>query len=304
MSKTTKGMLAGFCGNFIFGFSFLFTTKALAVTTPSVLLAWRFLIAFALMNILLLIGKVKIHLHGKSVLWLTLMGLCQPVLYFYFENYGLLYSNTTFASVMLALVPSILLLVGAVFMHEKPTVLQTVCSCLSVAGVVAIALHQTAKGIITLPGVILLIGAVTTAVGFNIISRHYAQTVSAFERTYIMFAVGTVAFLTVAVLENRQVPFQLVAPFTHMPFVISLGYLGILSSLVAYLLINYANTWLPLSRAGIFTNVITVVSVFAGIVILREPVDLYTILIALCILLGICGVQFFSAKNTEPKIDK
>ena len=47
MTKTGKAMAAAFVGNFIFGLSFLFTKTALAVTTPAVLLFWRFLLAFA-----------------------------------------------------------------------------------------------------------------------------------------------------------------------------------------------------------------------------------------------------------------
>lgn len=52
MTKTGKAMAAAFVGNFIFGLSFLFTKTALAVTTPAVLLFWRFLLAFAVLLLL------------------------------------------------------------------------------------------------------------------------------------------------------------------------------------------------------------------------------------------------------------
>ncbi len=297
MQKTHKGMLAAFCGNFIFGLSFLFTKTALAAATPSVLLFWRFFLALTVMNVLRLTGKCKVSLKGKPIGLLLLMGLCQPVLYFYFENYGLLYSNATFSSVMIALVPIASLVFGALFMRETPTVLQAMCSALSVGGVIWMALLQSSSGAITVWGVLLLCGAVMSAVGFNVISRRSAKSVSAFERTYMMFLVGTVAFFGVALFENCRAPIGLVMPFTDGGFVVSLLYLGVLSSVCAFLMINYANTYLPLSRATVFSNVITVVSVAASIWLLHEPFDVYIVLAALLIIFGIAGVQYFTRKN-------
>lgn len=307
MKKTSLAMAAAFFGNFIFGFSFLFTKTALEVSSPSVLLAWRFLTAFAVMNLLLLTGKVKVSFRGKPIGWLLLMGIFQPVLYFYFENYGLLYSNATFSAVIIALVPIAALVYGGLFMHERPTALQIVCSVVSVGGVIWMALRQTAHGAITLLGVLLLVGAVVSAVGFNVISRRSAKQVGAFERTYMMFLVGTVVFGTVALAENMRQPAALIAPFSHASFVTALVYLGVISSVAAFLMINYANTWLPLSRATVFSNVITVVSVFAGVVLLKEPFDAFMLLAAVLIVGGIAGVQYFTHENKEKtcqKIDK
>ncbi len=297
MQKTHKGMLAAFGGNFIFGLSFLFSKTALAVTTPSILLCWRFFLAFAVMNLLLLTGKFKVTLRGKPTGWLLLMGLFQPVLYFYFENYGLIYSNATFSSVMIALVPIASLVFGGLFMRERPTVMQVICSVVSVGGVVLMALLQSAQGAITVWGVLLLVGAVVCAVGFNAISRRSAEKVTAFERTYMMFLVGTVAFGGVAIVENWKAPLQLFTPFTDNGFVLSLLYLGVLSSVCAFLMINYANTYLTLSRATVFSNVITVVSVAAGILLLKEPFSVNIVLAAVMIILGIAGVQYFVRKN-------
>lgn len=300
MSDARKGMLAAFGGNFIFGLSFLFTKTALRVTTPSVLLALRFLLAFAVMNALLLSGRVHVSFKGKPVGLLLLMGLLQPVLYFYFESYGLLYSNATFSAVMLALVPIASLVSGALFMREKPTVLQALCSCVSVGGVVFMALRQTASGAITPFGVLLLVGAVLSAVGFNMISRRSAQRVTAFERTYMMFLVGTVAFTAAALTENAAAPQALLQPLTNGSFLLSLFYLGVLSSVGAFLMINYANTYLPLSRATVFSNVITVVSVIAGVLILKESFDVYMLAAVLLIIGGIVGVQYFTAGKVRP----
>ena len=299
MTKTGKAMAAAFVGNFVFGLSFLFTKTALAVTTPAVLLFWRFLLAFAVLLLLRALRLVHIDLHGKPIGKLILMGLFQPVLYFFCENYGLLYTNATFSAVMIALVPIASLAFGALFMRELPTPLQVVCSAVSVFGVMLMAMRQSANGAITAIGVLLLCGAVMSAVGFNVISRGRAKTVSPVERTYMMFAVGTVAFGAAAAAENFKTPLSLFAPLTDGGFLIALLYLGVLSSVGAFLMIHYANTYLSLSRATVFSNVITVVSVFAGVVLLREPFDGIMLAAALLIIGGIAGVQRFSKDKEQ-----
>ena len=115
---------AAFLSNFIFGFSFLFSNMALKVATPSVLLAYRFVFAFLILNILWLFRVIKLDFKGKKLDKVILMGIMQPVLYFYCENYGLLYSSVTFSAIMLALVPIGAMIYSAVFMKEPPTVLQ------------------------------------------------------------------------------------------------------------------------------------------------------------------------------------
>ena len=62
---------------------------------------------------------------------------------------------------------------------------------------------------------------------------------------------------------------------------------------------HYANTYLSLSRATVFSNVITVVSVFAGVVLLHEPFDGIMLAAALLIIGGIAGVQRFSKDKEQ-----
>src|SRR5204862_345545 len=58
-------LLLAFLGFAIFGFSFMFSKEALEITTPFILLAVRFTVAFIILNLLLLTGKFKLHLKGK-----------------------------------------------------------------------------------------------------------------------------------------------------------------------------------------------------------------------------------------------
>lgn len=287
--------LAAFLSNFIFGFSFLFSNMALKVATPSVLLAYRFVFAFLILNILWLFKIVKLDFKGKRLGKVILMGIMQPVLYFYCENYGLLYSSVTFSAIMLALVPIGAMLYSAVFMKEPPTVLQVLFGVLSVLGVILMSGGGGGKSSVL--GAVLLVGAIVSSVGFNAASRLSAGEFSPVERTYIMFAVASVVFVISAIIENIDTPSLLYKPLFEYEFAVSVLYLGGLSSVVAFILLNYANTYLPISRTTVFSNVITVVSIFAGIVILKDtPLTVWNALFSLMIIVGVWGVQQFAKK--------
>ena len=71
MKTEKRGLLpvvAAILGNMFWGFSFLFTRVALQETTPELMLAIRFIISFALMNIPILLGRQKLQLRGKKLL--------------------------------------------------------------------------------------------------------------------------------------------------------------------------------------------------------------------------------------------
>ncbi len=281
-----------FFSNFIFGFSFLFSNMALKTTTPSVLLAYRFVFAFLILNILALFKVIRLNFKGKRLGALVLMGIFQPVLYFYCENYGLLYSSVTFSAIMLALVPIGAMLYSAVFMKESPSLVQVLFGALSVAGVILMSNGQGGKTSVL--GAVLLFGAIVSAIGFNAISRTSSKEFSPVERTYIMFMVASLVFTVSALIENASDLTLLYKPLFNGGFVASVLYLGGLSSVVAFILLNYANTYLPLSKTTVFSNVITVVSVFAGMVILKEtPITIWNISLSAVIIIGIWGVQKF-----------
>ena len=93
-------------GHIIWGFSVLFSKVAMEVAQPDVLLSIRFLLSALLMTLMILFGKAKLSLRGKNLKPLLLLAVTEPM-YFYFESYGILYTNATFAGVVLAVAPAV-----------------------------------------------------------------------------------------------------------------------------------------------------------------------------------------------------
>ena len=121
MDIKLKSRLAAVVTTTIWGVSFIFSKIALNHADVPVLLAWRFLLAFLLMNVIRVAMRIHFDFKGKPVGKLVLLGLLQPVIYFTCENYGVKLSTATFSGIMIAMVPIASLIAGAVFLKERPT---------------------------------------------------------------------------------------------------------------------------------------------------------------------------------------
>lgn len=311
MTQSQKGMLAGFSGNFIFGLSFLFSTRAFSIaaevfagedTMPGAdvpaMLAVRFLFAFLLMTLMLPLLKIKLDFRGKPVWKLVLLGFFQPVIYFIGESFGLKQTGIVVSSVMIALVPVVCQLFSALLLREAPNVLQVIFCVLSIVGVIIVTAQGGDSGQTYLMGLVFLTIAVLSAVAFNLLSRSISTVFTPFERTYFMFIDAAIFFGLYALITTHFDASLILRPLVYPDYVLSILYLGGLSSVFAYLMVNYANTYLPLTRSTVFSGVITVVSTTAGFLV-GEPCTVLGVFACLMILVGIYGVQWAANKGTK-----
>lgn len=293
MNKTGPGSVAALIANIIFGFSFLFSKVALEYAHPLVILAVRFSVAFLILNILWAFGLIKLQLRGKPKKGILLMAVAQPLLYFIFELYGIEYTSSAISGVIISLVPVGVILISLFFLKEKPRVRQIVFSLLSLAAIVVISLLSNDGEKTYLIGILLLLGAVICAAVFNILSRKEAERYSPVERTYMMFLIGTVGFNLAAVVGlGRGYLGIMAAAVTSLPFWGAIGYLAVLSSIGAFLLYNYATSHISSVRASSFSNIITVVSVLAGLFILQERLSVAQLICCVLIIVGVYGVNY------------
>lgn len=287
-----RAMIAVALSCVIFGFSFLFSQVAMEVASPFVLLTARFLLAFAIMNVLLLLRLGKLDLKGKPVKKLLLMGVLQPVLYFIGENYGVKFTSSAFGGVMIALIPVVATLLAMPVLRERPTGKQLGFILCSLVGVTVVTLAGSGTGTVTLAGFLLLLLAVFSGAGFNLVTRDAARQFTAFERTYMMFALGSVFFVVLGLVENgAALPQRVWMALGEPRFLLSVIYLGGFSSVGAFFLHNYAITFLPVARATAFSNVTTVVAVLAGVLLLHEDFTLLQAGALVLILIGVYGAN-------------
>ena len=273
------------------GFSFMASGYALKLTHVFLLLSHRFLLAFIVMSLLALFGFAKLSLRGKRVWVLIVLGVLEPVVYFFGEQYGILHSGTVFSGVMIAMIPVFCTIAAALILREKPTAGQVIFSLVSVGGVVCLGLMGGRSGTVELIGVIALMIAVIGATGYTLLSRSISQEFTPFERTYMMIAVGACVFTVCAAIKCGFSPVEYLRPFADGKYLACVLFLALCCSVICYFMSSYVITYMPVARETVFANLTTAVSVFAGVVFLREPFSWLGLVCCVLILLGIWGVQ-------------
>lgn len=292
-------MLAAAGANVIWGIGVVFSRRGLAVASPALLMLWRFITALAAMSLYARIRRIELRIRGRQWKYLLLMGIFEPGMYFAFEQYGILLTSATFAGIMLSMGPISSMIFGAAFLRETPTLRQILFSFISIAGVVLLSVSPGSDAIATPLGAVLLLGAILSGSGYFITNRKISGEFTPFERTYSMAVLGAVFFFVWALLENIHHPAALAEVLTRPGFALSAVYLGIGSTAVAYVLISYCATHLPVARSTVFNNVYTIVAILAGNLFLHEPFLPMLIPCTAMILVGVWGVQRFSRDRLE-----
>ena len=286
------GALAALFANIIFGFSFLFSKLALNFANPLIVLQVRFTVAFVVLALLALFGIVKINLKGKQVLCPILMALAQPLLYFLFELYGINFTTSAVSGVIISLVPVGVIILSGLVLKEKATRTQIICSVCSILAVSGISVISSGGGRNSIKGILLLVGAVCMAAVFNILSRLLSKEFTPLEKTFTMFLVGAVGFNAIAfAVFKGQTLSMLTQAAVNTEFWVAIVYLSIVSSIGAFMLYNYATAKISAVRAASFSNIITVVSLLAGVLILKEKITLLEFILCIVIILSVYGVN-------------
>ncbi len=283
-------LAAAVCNTF-WGFSFMASRTALDTAPVYVLLSHRFVLAFTVMCVLRLAGAAECRLRGRSLKKLLLLGILEPVIYFIGEQNGLLHSNTIFSGVMISVIPIAATLAAIPLLGERPTLGQMIFSLLSVGGVIGIGLMSSNSGALDWLGVVWLLVAVFSAVGYTLLSRSIAVEYTPFERTFVMMGISACTFTVLAMLSLGGDAAAYLRPLTVGSYRLGVLYLGLCCSVICFFLSGFALTRLSVARVTVFSNLTTAVSVFAGAFLLHEPFSPLGLVFCVLILLGIYGVQ-------------
>lgn len=147
-------------------------------------------------------------------------------------------------------------------------------------------------------GMFLLIGAVLSSSLYSILSRKLSEEFTPVEMTFAMMWVGAILFNIIAFGSHwTNGSFWDYSFLTNWQVWSALLYLGVLSSVIAFFLMNYMLSRIAASQGAAFINLTMLVSVLAGCIILGERILLYQIMGGFMILLGVWGTQRFASNR-------
>ena len=271
----------------LWGSSFIALKIAFAELSPMWVICGRMVLGSL---VFLAAWRWRGQLEYRAGDWKYLAGLavCEPCLYFIFEAIALQNTSASQAGMITALMP-LLVAVGAfIFLRERITRMSLAGFVLAVAGAIWLSVAGTANEHAPNP----LLGnffeflAMICAMGYTLILKHLSQRYSAFVMTAMQAFVGAPFFLLLA-LTMEPVPASI-----SWQGLAAVVYLGVLVTVGAYGLFNFAVGRLPASQASAFINLIPLFTLLIAVLMLGEKLNGEQMAAAVVVFAGVALSQW------------
>jgi len=251
--------------------SFIWFKKANEYFSPITIVFTRLSIAVILMTIYLAItGKFKRIPKSDRKLFLML-SIFEPFIYFIGESFGLTYVSATVGSVIISTIPVFVSLGAWLLLKEKLRIINYSGIFLSFVGVLVFVLNSNGSLLFNIKGLLLLLLAVFSAVGYNIT---LSKLVGDYSPGFIVFMqniIGAILFLPLFLIFDFNKIINIHLTILKIKPVLELA---IFASCGAFILFAYAVRNIGVSRANVFTNCIPVFTALFSFILMNEKLTI------------------------------
>jgi drug/metabolite transporter (DMT)-like permease len=300
-----KAILAAVINAIIIGFSFIFVKHSLSFADPLDSLAHRFTFSFIAATLFAFPGWSRLKAMRKQAFAVIPLALLNPSLFFALQAFGLQHASSAIAGIVQATVPVFTMILAAVFLKERASTVQLLCTLLSVSGVILVfAVPGVGASSASFLGITLILLSALALAGYTTIARKLTQTLRPKDLTYMMILFGFIVFNLIALVKHGAAGTigTYFMPLRKTGFIVDMAYLGVLSFLVTSFLSNFALSVLEASKVSVFAGLSTVVTIAGGVLLLHEQLGWYHWVGAIMIVSGVTGVNL--AKKKLPPAQK
>lgn len=285
------------------GFSFIGTKICLTNLSPITLILSRLVVSviflFLLTKSLGILEKIK----KKDLKWFFLIAFFEPLLYFIGETYGLDLVSSTLGAVLIATIPLFVPWAALIIFREKISILNMLGILFSIVGILLVIMNKDFSFNASVPGILLLMLAVFSAVGYSMVLRHIAHSYSPITIVTWQNLFGLIAFIPIFFIVDFS-DFQLTDFSSNIIYTI-IG-LGIFPSSLSYMFFAYAVRDIGVSKASIFSNMIPVITALFSFLIMGDSLPFIRIIGIIIVIFALTISQFniFSFSDFRKRILK
>ena len=249
------------------GMSFVWTSILLKYYPPISIIFIRLIISsFFLFSVSFLFNKWESVKRSDFLLFFC-SALFNPFFYFLGENYGLKYSSSTVASVIIATIPVFSPLVAYFFFREKLTIVNILGLFLSFGGVILMLITKNFSLNVDKRGVLFLSEAVLAALIYSVLVRKLTFRYRPITIIKYQNLIGIFLFLPIFLIFEGHSTFQ-VKP--NAEIISSFLFLSILASSLSFVFYTKSIQLLGISKANIFSNLIPVFTAIFSFILISE----------------------------------
>ncbi len=250
----------------LWGLSYIWSDSLIRLGIPVEYFVFvRVVIAGFILLVFNLIRKANIRIAKKDLPVLFTLALCEPLIYFVCETYGIkLTESPTYSALIIASTPVFSVFAGVLFFREKMNMMNIIGILVCLGGLVMVTLCATSVGEYFIFGVILLMIAVFAEVG-------HASCVKALASKYDPGVIVMYQFLIGAVMLFPLFITRGVRDFTPEVYLAwdvwkPVLYLSVLCSSIAFSLWASAIKNLGVAKSSIFLAMIPIVTALSGFI--------------------------------------
>jgi drug/metabolite transporter (DMT)-like permease len=266
------------------GFSFIWSTILLNYYPPITIIFIRLILSssFLLLLAYFLNRNEKI---SRSDYWLFFVSaLFNPFLYFLGENYGLKYSTSTIAAVIIATIPVFSPITAFITFREKISLMNVVGIFISFSGIVVMLIDEELSFAVDKRGVIFLAGAVVSALFYSVFLRKLSFRYSPLTIISRQNAIGIFLFLPFFLFFEAD---SFLKIRINEEIISSFLLLSVLASSAAFVLYTKSIQLLGISKSNIFSNLIPVFTAVFSYLLIAEAFSLQKIAGILIVIAGV-----------------
>ncbi|PHM36308.1 DMT family transporter [Xenorhabdus innexi] len=259
----------------------------------------RFILAaFVLIIVIAFSKKGFIKINKSQIASITMLGFFGIYVYNLCFFYGLKYIDASRASLIVAINPAVIATVSYFLFKEKMSTIKTVgiSFCLFGAGIVIIGNNLSTllsnKG--DMIGDISILGCVISWVIYSVFGRKTINEIGALYTVAYSVIAGAL-MLTVTALVTGDINSAALISLS-MSDLISLIYLGVVGSAIAYVLYYDGIGKIGATRAGVFIALNPLTAILGGVLFLHEK---FTVSICIGGILIIAGIAMTNKKTAK-----
>lgn len=273
---------------FFWGLSFIATKIALEEVTPPVIIFIRQILGFVLLFCFALIHKKSLVIKIKDLGWIVTLAAV-ACLHLWIQVTGLQWTTASNTGWIIGITPVFMTILALIFFKEKLLPIQLIGIVIAFVGLLLLVSKGdlTSIDFISNKGDLLIVGSTITWAVYSLISKKITLEYSSVTTTLYLFLF--VAILIAPVTVNKENLTSIVSlSFSGWMSVI---FLGLFCSGVAYVLWAQALSEMSATRVGAFLYIQPFVTFFAAWFYLGEDITILTLVSGLIIIGGVILVN-------------
>jgi len=298
MSRT-GAILAALFAVVVWGGSFIATKIAVAEAAPVTVVWLRFGMGVAVMGVVVLARRQLVRPAGGDLAYFALLGFLGIAFHQWLQSNGLVTSQATTTSWIVASTPIFMALLGWMVLGERVRPLSALGIAVAAAGVLVVAtrgdLSSLAAGRLGAPGDWLILASAPNWAVFSVLSR---RGLKRYPSAGMMFWVMALGWLLTTVLFLAGPGIADLSRLSARGW-LAVAFLGVLCSGLAYVFWYDALSRLPSSQVGTFLYIEPLVTVVIAAAMLGERLTLPTLAGGVAILVGVWMVSLRTGDRME-----